>query len=141
MGLDSPIARYLPEFPARFGITVRNLLNHSSGLPERENTHLVSYRGQALPSLEVILSDYLAHVDRLDFKPGTESQYCNWNYLALGVLIERVTGRPFASSVADTVLRPSGMAHTSFRYTELPPGTPWPAPLSRFTPSRPCSPC
>jgi len=129
VGLDSPIARYLPEFPARFGITVRNLLNHSSGLPERENTHLVSYRGKQLPSLEVILSDYLAHVDRLDFKPGTESQYCNWNYLALGVLIERVTGRPFASSVADTILRPSGMAHTSFRYTELPPGTPLASPV------------
>ena len=46
VGLDSPIARYLPEFPTRFGITVRNLLNHSSGLPEREVTHLVSYRGQ-----------------------------------------------------------------------------------------------
>ena len=129
VGLDSPIARYLPEFPARFGITIRNLLNHSSGLPESEVTHLVSYRGQPLPTLEVILSDYLARVDRLDFKPGTESQYCNWNYLALGVLIERITGRPFASSVADTVLRPAGMAHTSFRYAELPPGTPLASPV------------
>jgi CubicO group peptidase (beta-lactamase class C family) len=129
VGLDSPIVRYLPEFPERFGITVRNLLNHTSGLPERENTHLVSYRGQALPSLVAVLSDYLAHVDRLDFTPGTESQYCNWNYLALGVLIERVTGRPYEASVAETVLRPAGMEHTSFRHDELPMGTPLASPV------------
>ncbi len=129
VGLDSPIARYLPEFPERFGITVRNLLNHSSGLPDRENTHLVSYRGSALPALEVILSDYLAHLDRLNFKPGTESEYSNMNYLALGVLLERVTGRPFASSVAETVMGPSGMEHTSFQYADLPPGTPLASPV------------
>jgi CubicO group peptidase (beta-lactamase class C family) len=123
VALDSPVSRYLPEFPEHYGITVRNLLDHSSGLPEREVTHLVSYRGSALPALEAILSDYLAHVDRLDFRPGTESQYCNWNYLALGVLIERLTGKPYASSVTETVLRPAGMEHTSFRHDDLPPGT------------------
>ena len=129
VGLDSPIARYLPEVPERFGITVRNLLNHSSGLPERESTHLVSYRGRALPSLEAIFSDYLAHLDRLSFKPGTECEYSNWNYLALGVLIERLTGKPYASSVAETVLGPSGMDHTAFRHDELPPETPLASPV------------
>jgi CubicO group peptidase (beta-lactamase class C family) len=129
VGLDSPIAHYLPEFPERFGITVRNLLNHSSGLPEREVTHLVSYRGRALPPLEGVLADYLTHLDRLDFQPGVESQYCNWNYLALGVLIERLTGRPYASYITETVLRPAGMGHTSFRHAGLPPGTPLASPI------------
>jgi len=123
VGLDAPVAQYLPEFPARFGITVRNLLNHSSGLPEKANHHLISYGRGALPALQEILSEYLAQVDQLNFKPGTESEYCNWNYLVLGVLIERLTGKPFVSSVTETVLRPAGLGHTSFRYDSLPAGT------------------
>ena len=58
-----------------------------------------------------------------------QSEYSNWNYLALGVLIERLTGKPYASSVAETVLGPAGMQHTAFRHAELPPGTPLASPV------------
>ena len=122
--LDAPVARYLPVFPRELGIRVIDLLDHSSGLPEREVLRLIAYADHPLPGLEQALAQYLAGVDRLDFMPGTRSEYCNWNYLALGVLIERVTGKPYALSVTESVLRPAGMTHTSFRHDDLPQGTP-----------------
>jgi CubicO group peptidase (beta-lactamase class C family) len=118
--LKAPIARYLPVFPKELGIRVIDLLNHSSGLPDRETDHLIAYANHALPPLEGILAEYLARVDSLDFAPGTQSQYCNWNYLALGVLVEHVTGKPYASYVAESILGPSGMGNTAFRHADLP---------------------
>jgi CubicO group peptidase (beta-lactamase class C family) len=127
--LNAPITNYLPVFPKELGIRVIDLLNHSSGLPDRETDHLIAYANHPLPPLEGILAEYLARVDRLDFAPGTQSQYCNWNYLALGVLIERVTGKPYASYVAESILGPSGMGNTAFRHADLPPRTPLASPI------------
>ena len=127
--LNAPITRYLPMFPKELGIRVIDPLNYSSGLPNREDTHLVAYANHPLPPLEGILAEYLAQVDLLDFTPGTQSQYCNWNYLALGVLIERVTGKPYASYVAESILGPSGMGNTSFHHADLSPRTPLASPI------------
>jgi CubicO group peptidase (beta-lactamase class C family) len=53
----------------------------------------------------------------------------SWNYLALGVLIERVTSTPYASYVAESILGPSGMGNTAFRHADLSPGTPLASPI------------
>jgi CubicO group peptidase (beta-lactamase class C family) len=127
--LGAPIARYLPMFPEEFGIRVIDLLNHSSGLPNREDNHLIAYANRPLPALEGILAGYLARVDRLDFPPGTQSEYCNWNYLALGVLIERLAGKPYATYVAESILGPSGMGNSSFHHADLSPRTQLASPI------------
>jgi CubicO group peptidase (beta-lactamase class C family) len=58
--LNAPITRYLPMFPKELGIRVIDPLNYSSGLPDREVDHLVTYANHPLPPLEVILAEYLA---------------------------------------------------------------------------------
>ncbi len=121
--LDAPIARYIPEFPGRFGITVRNLLTHSSGLPFAEVDHLVAFGKETMPGLDGVLSSYLAGVRALDFAPGTSSAYNNWNYLVLGVLVERVSRMPYETFVTQSILRPLGMTHTVFRHADEPAGT------------------
>ena len=121
--LDAPIARYIPEFPAAFGITVRNLLSHSSGLPDPEADHLVSIGGETMPRLDDVLVSFLADLHKLDFAPGTSSAYSNWNYLLLGILVERVSGMPYETFVTESILRPLGMEHTAFRHADEPAGT------------------
>ena len=121
--LDAPVARYIPEFPSAFGITVRNLLTHSSGLPDTEADHLVAYGEETMPGLDEVLARYLADLRKLEFTPGTSSAYSNWNYLVLGILIERVARMPYESFVTQSILRPLGMEHTAFRHAEEPAGT------------------
>ena len=129
ISLDAPVERYVPEFPKGLGITVRHLLTHSSGLPDQEADHLVSFEGSILPPLDEVLRSHLASGVTLLFAPGSDAEYSNWNYLALGVIIERVSGLPYADFVTGSVLRPAGMAHTAFRSVDLPAGTELATPL------------
>ena len=121
--LDAPVARYLTELPDGFGITVRNLLTHRPGLPDREVDNLVAYGEEKMPPLEEVLTRYLADLQKLDFEPGTRSAYSNWNYLTLGLIVERVAGMPYESFVTQSILRPLGMEHTVFRFADEPAGT------------------
>jgi CubicO group peptidase (beta-lactamase class C family) len=123
ISLDAPVERYLPEFPKGLGITVRRLLTHSSGLPDAEVDHLISFNGIALPTLGEVLASYLKGFRAPVFKPGSDAEYNNWNYLVLGVLVERISGTPYGDYVTGTILRPLGMVHTAFRAADLPDGT------------------
>jgi CubicO group peptidase (beta-lactamase class C family) len=123
IALDAPVERYLPEFPKGLGITMRRLLTHSSGLPNLEVEHLVSFRGNTLPPLDEVLASYLKVFGAQLFAPGADASYSNWNYLVLGVLVERVSGTPYADFVTGSILRPLGMVHTAFRSVDLPEGT------------------
>jgi CubicO group peptidase (beta-lactamase class C family) len=129
ISLDAPVERYLPEFPKGLGITVRHLLTHSSGLPDRQADHLVSFDGSTLPSLDEVLGSYLAAGVTPNFTPGSDAEYSNWNYLALGVIVERVSGMAYPEFVATSILRPAGMSHTAFRSVDLPAGTDFATPL------------
>ncbi|MER5625705.1 serine hydrolase domain-containing protein [Streptosporangium sp. NPDC002544] len=60
-----------------------------------------------------------------DFPPGSEYRYSNTDYIVLGMLIERVTGRPYATEIRERILRPLGLRHTRGPYTSgEAPGTP-----------------
>ena len=53
-----------------------------------------------------------------EFRPGSEQHYLNINYTILGLLIEKVTGQPYAAEVTRLVLRPAGMRDTYFPGTD-----------------------
>jgi len=121
--LDASIERYLPgllgpEFEEP--VTVRNLLNHTSGIQPGAswgNTFEEQYahRYDTLTPRRVVES---AVAKGPAFDAGDEQQYLNINYTILGLLIEKVTGRSYASEVARLVLRPAGMRHTYFPGTD-----------------------
>ncbi|HEU5026382.1 MAG TPA: serine hydrolase domain-containing protein [Spirillospora sp.] len=117
--LDAPVERYLPGVIRGHGndgrrITVRQLLQHTSGLPD--------YLDYVTP--QDILKDPLAHHDLRDmvdvalthhrvFKPGRKWQYSNTNYLVAGLLIENVTGRPYGEEITRRIIGPLGLHATS----------------------------
>jgi len=117
--LDAPVADYLDYFPGQYSITVRQLLTHSSGLPEPSDwlpKHL-RLEGQPLPDFDAMDRDYYAELEELMFEPGTTSAYANPNFVTLGQIVEAVSGQPYVEYVREHILIPLGMVTTDFEYS------------------------
>jgi len=123
LALDDTVEHWLPGIVAGNGndgrrITVRQLLQHTSGIYNYTNDLA------AFGSYEGYLAHRFDHYDAADlvalamkhepgFAPGTQWDYSNTNYILAGMIIEKVTGRPWASEVRARILRPLGLQHTS----------------------------
>jgi D-alanyl-D-alanine carboxypeptidase len=116
LGLGDPVDRYLPGF--RGGITVRQLLNHTSGLydPTNDRAFWAPYldagdRGHIYRPRDIVATA-MAHPPTAP--PGTKHDYSNTNYLVAGLLIEAVTGQSAVSQVYRRILVPLHLTRTSF---------------------------
>lgn len=115
--LDEPIETYLPGLVRGEGndgaaITVRQLLQHTSGL--------YNYTADMDPDSFARRDVYVPQRHHTDvalahpplFAPGAQWSYSNTNYTLLGMLVEKVTGRPMAEQVTERIIEPLGLAHT-----------------------------
>ncbi len=122
--LDAPAAGYLPDgvLPADSPITVRELLDHTSGLYDCSNdlpgilvgdtvTGYQQWRYNTYAPADLV-AGALSHGSQ--FTPGSQYQYSNTNFVVLGMIVEHVTGQPFATVLGDRILRPAGLVHTRF---------------------------
>ncbi|MFJ6794944.1 serine hydrolase domain-containing protein [Streptomyces sp. NPDC091268] len=102
--------------PASPPITVRQLLQHSSGVFNYlEDLGVLAGAGSRFPNLpdytaQQLVDEGASHGPQ--FAPGTGMHYSNTNYVLLGMVIERVTGRPWAEEVTRRVIQPLGLTHT-----------------------------
>lgn len=104
LGLDDPVTAHLPDFPIKDErITVRRLLQHTSGLYNYTDDDFVKTAAQ-----ERSLSDLIAYFGKhpLQFEPGTQWSYSNSNYIALGAILEKLTGKAYAELVASRLSLP-----------------------------------
>ncbi len=131
--LDDPVENYLPWFsvqvPAKLArrsggrampkITVRQLLNHSSGLPDTVPAMIgwVHYDDATRPQT-ALLERYWPDFNTLQFEPGSKAVYSNLNYMVLGALIEAVSGRTYEAYIAEEILAPLQMHQSGFVYTD-----------------------
>lgn len=109
LDLESPAARYWPEFAARGkrAITVRQLLTHYSGLrADLDLARRWSGRSTALR---------LMQQERPRFRPGTHFVYSDINFEVLGVLVERVSGQPLDAYCKQHIFGALGMKDTGFK--------------------------
>ncbi|PCG81302.1 serine hydrolase [Streptomyces sp. WZ.A104] len=112
--LDAFVDTYLPGLVRGEGIdgnriTVRQLLQHTSGLPEYSN-HLGDDVRYYAP--RELLATALRHP--AEFVPGKSWKYSNTNYVLAGLIIQKVTGRPLADEIDRRVVRRAGLRHTYF---------------------------
>jgi CubicO group peptidase (beta-lactamase class C family) len=122
--LDTPLVTYLPAFrmasPGYENITVRMLLNHSSGFPgtDYRNADIRSpvpgYLNQVLQTLSI---------SRLKDPPGYMSVYCNDGVTITAALVEAMTGKSYVRFVHDEILTPLGMANTRYPISAFPAGS------------------
>jgi len=112
--LDAPLTTYLPEYAEWSDISVRQLLNMRSGLPEYLGILPLVVGLVADPSTPVAPRDILEYVRQAprDFDPGTSGKYTNSSYLVLGLIIEAVTGHAADAEIRTRIIEPLGLAHT-----------------------------
>ncbi len=116
--LDDPIGKYLPDYPRPNGdiITIRELLNHTSGIPNYTDfPEIILKRTQPL-STEYIID--LFKNRPLKFKPGTKFKYSNSGYILLGEIIEKVSGQSYEAFLEHEILRPLGMNNSGYARRE-----------------------
>ncbi|MGW4244917.1 serine hydrolase domain-containing protein [Nocardia sp. NPDC004722] len=117
--LDAPIDTYLPGLLTGNGvdgraITVRQILQHRSGLPELsedpelDEVKAVGDRRTFTPAEEIAIA--LRHPAQ--FPPGDRFQYTNTNFIVAGMLIEKVTGRPYSDELAARITTPNLLTDT-----------------------------
>jgi CubicO group peptidase (beta-lactamase class C family) len=112
VNVDAPVQRYVPEFrladaPRSDGITVRQLLNQTSGIPTSAGIMPLS---QPVSSLDAQVRS-LATVTAAH-QPGQQFEYSNSNYEALGRLVEIVSGQPYSDYVQEHIFGPLAMEHS-----------------------------
>ncbi len=107
----------LPDFPA-YGknISIRNLLNHTSGLIDYEDLMAKSYGG-TLPDSAPQIKDagvvaLLKKESATKFTPGEHWSYSNSGYAVLAMVVEKVSGKPFSQFLHDRIFGPLAMANT-----------------------------
>jgi CubicO group peptidase (beta-lactamase class C family) len=117
LSLEDKLSKYFPDYKRGNEISIRNLLNHSSGIYEILRDHTAVMESTVPRSKERMLSFF---IDKpLDFDPGTQYSYCNSGYILLGLIIEKVTGQSYQVAVRDFILKPLKMYHSGFDFAGL----------------------
>ena len=108
LSLDDRVAPLLPGYALHPRITVRELLDHTSGLPDYFLNGKIDRPLQSEPDAAWTAQDAWDYVlgPRKRFRPGKVWYYSNTNYLLLGELVEAVTGRPLAKEIRSRLLDP-----------------------------------
>ncbi len=120
LSLSDPIAKYFPDFPKAEGITVRHLLDHTSGIHGYtdkafwEATSPLGLRAWRAQSTEDMVN-FIARQDSLtDFPVGTDYRYNNSAYVMAGAIVEKVTGKPYAEALDALIAKPLGLTDTAY---------------------------
>jgi CubicO group peptidase (beta-lactamase class C family) len=117
---EEKLTEVFPEFPA-YGkaITIRDLLNHTSGLPDYEDLMLAAETPRNswiwTPARQIQDAEVLGLLEKETagkFAPGTRWSYSNSGYVVLGLVVARVSGKPFAQFLRERIFEPLRMRET-----------------------------
>ncbi len=105
ISLDDQLTRYFPDAPATWkDITVRHLLTHTSGMGD--------YPPEVDLRRDYTEDEFFEFIKKapLTFEPGAKWDYSNLGYVTLGILIHRVTGKPYGDFLREKIFKPLGMS-------------------------------
>jgi CubicO group peptidase (beta-lactamase class C family) len=122
LSLDDPVERHVPAlaslaYPTKDSpaITVRHLLTHSEGFPEDN-----PWGDRQLAQPDETMRAWMRAGIPFSTAPGTAYEYSNYGFAILGQIVERASGRPYHVYVREQILKPLGMAATTFEAREVP---------------------
>jgi CubicO group peptidase (beta-lactamase class C family) len=110
--LRDPITTYLPQYSQWASVTVRQLLTHTSGIPSY--TSSPKWRGRMAEDLTPEQIVAIVERDPFDLPPGTDWRYDNTGYVLLGMILEHVTGAPYAELMRREFFAPLGMSSATY---------------------------
>ncbi|MFH8574627.1 beta-lactamase family protein [Streptomyces zaomyceticus] len=116
--LDKPVNTYLPGLLPDDRITVRHLLTHRSGLADYTNAMFAN----TVPGFEAVRNRVFSYQELVDLslseprttEPGVSYKYSNANFVVVGMLIEKATGRPVADAYERRIFKPLHLHKTSY---------------------------
>jgi len=125
LDINDPVEKYLPYFQVQYEkaqvheITIRQLLSHTSGLPDTVPAIIgwVHYEDKIYNQTELV-KRYLKDYNQLRYAPGSDSSYSNFGYMVLGAVIEAVSRQSYEEYVIEHILTPANMTQTNFLYTD-----------------------
>lgn len=108
--VEDDVTKYIPELPTRGGvITLRHLMNHTSGLPEYTPYLPDPYQPLKLPAMINLIKD-----KPMQFAPGAGWAYGNTGFFLLASVIERVSGKSYGDFLRDELTAPLGLLNTGY---------------------------
>jgi D-alanyl-D-alanine carboxypeptidase len=108
--LDDKLGKYFPELPNAEKITIRHLLNHTSGIWEQEKDEDFPFPIEK----EVPITQHLAYIQKNKpyFEPGEQWKYCNNSYFILGLIVEKITNTSLETYMSSKIFKPLGMKNS-----------------------------
>ena len=120
LSVQDKLTTYFPDFPNGDKIKLHHLLTHTSGI--FNYTQMIDEEDSAIVCHPVPRQRVLdLFWDKpLEFTPGKQYSYNNSGYFLLGIVIEKVTGKPYEQIVRDMIFRPLGMSQSGFDFINIP---------------------
>jgi D-alanyl-D-alanine carboxypeptidase len=113
LSIDDELSKYLPQIPLHGNrVTIRQLLTHTSGI--HSYTDVEAWKAHWAEDLTPDSIMGFVAKDTFDFAPGTRFKYDNSGYILLGMVIEKVSGEPYAKYLEKEFFEPLGLTHTSY---------------------------
>lgn len=114
--IEDSITKYFPQYSKWHAITVKELMNMSSGIPDYFTDDAIITGYSAHPFLHYRPRDWINRIYNkpLIFKPGSAFSYSNSNYFILGMLIEKLTGHTVSYEINARIIKPLQLKHTYF---------------------------
>src|SRR6185437_11162283 len=117
LGIDDPLERHLPDYPVgERRITLRHLLNHTSGI--KSYTAMPVFAEVMRRDLPLAESIALFKDAPADFAPGERFLYNNSGYLLLGAVIEAASGKSYEAYLGEAFFAPLGLTRTSYLHND-----------------------
>jgi CubicO group peptidase (beta-lactamase class C family) len=126
LSVNDPVIKHLSFFDVKYPsencdiITIKHLLNHSSGLPDPGFNVMswIHHENDKPFNQTKFLKTVLPEFSELQFEPGSYTSYTNIGYMVLGAIIENVTNQSYENYIRENILLPLGMNHTAFLYAD-----------------------
>lgn len=111
------IEEIIPDFPYK-NITVKNLLNHTSGLPDYMELFEKKWDKSKIAHNKDVLEYLKKYKPKVSFKPGKEYEYSNTGYVVLSLIIEQISGKTYSEFISENIFKPLGMEYSKVYNTK-----------------------
>lgn len=121
LSVKDKISKYFPDYIYGDDVTVENLLNMTSGIPDYLNAQLyLCETGEADPKAKFTTEKLLSIIGGLDleFEPGTQFSYSNTNFYLLGNIVEQLSGMKYEDFIQKKIFGPLSMTSASCKLTD-----------------------
>jgi CubicO group peptidase (beta-lactamase class C family) len=111
--VDDKLSLYLPDFPRANEVTLRDLLDHTSGIHNFTEGPVIDKISATGATVKELVADIASQSPLYDFEPGKDWWYSNSNYALLGAVIEKVSGKTWGEFMKAEIFDKLGMADTA----------------------------